>query len=202
MRTKNAVIYIHGKSGNVKEANHYKKFFSDKYEVIGFDYKSKFPWEAKTEFPKFFASIALRYSEIFLVANSIGAYYSMLSLANNPIKKAMFISPIVDMEKLILDMMAWSNVSEEQLYKEKVIATSFGEVLSWEYLSYVRNNPIVWNIPTGSLYAENDNMTSMDTIMKFANKIGANLTVMKNGEHWFHTEEQIIFLDNWFKKFI
>ena len=126
----------------------------------------------------------------------------MLSLANNPIKKAMFISPIVDMEKLILDMMAWSNVSEEQLYKEKVIATSFGETLSWEYLSYVRNNPIVWNIPTGILYAENDNMTSMDTIMKFANKIGANLTVMKNGEHWFHTEEQIIFLDNWFKKFI
>ena len=45
-------------------------------------------------------------------------------------------------------------------------------------------------------------MTSMDTIMKFANKIGANLTVMKNGEHWFHTEEQIIFLDNWFKKLI
>ncbi len=114
----------------------------------------------------------------------------------------MFISPIVDMEKLILDMMAWSNVSEEQLYKEKVIATSFGETLSWEYLSYVRNNPIVWDIPTGILYAENDNMTSMDTIMKFANKIGANLTVMKNGEHWFHTEEQIIFLDNWFKKFI
>ena len=87
MRTKNAVIYIHGKSGNVEEANHYKKFFSDKYEVIGFDYKSKFPWEAKTEFPKFFASIALRYSEIFLVANSIGAYYSMLSLANNLLKK-------------------------------------------------------------------------------------------------------------------
>ncbi|MGB2552376.1 hypothetical protein ACPF04_04285 [Campylobacter sp. MOP51] len=45
-------------------------------------------------------------------------------------------------------------------------------------------------------------MTSLETMTNFANKISANLTVMKNGEHWFHTEEQMIFLDNWFKKFI
>lgn len=27
----------------------------------------------------------------------------------------------------------------------------------------------------------------------------AQLTVMQNGEHWFHTEEQMRFLDNWIK---
>lgn len=199
---KNAVIYIHGKGGKAEEANRYKKFFSDEYDIIGFDYKSEFPWNAKEEFPKFLDSITLRYSEIFLIANSIGAYYSMLSLADSPIKKAMFISPIVDMEKLILNMLAWSNVTEEDLHKEKVIETSFGESLSWEYLSYVRNHPIIWHIPTHILYAENDTMTSLETITDFANKIGANLTVMKNGEHWFHTEAQMISLDNWFKEFI
>ncbi len=26
---------------------------------------------------------------------------------------------------------------------------------------------------------------------------GAELTVMPNGEHWFHTEEQMQFLDRW-----
>ncbi|MDO1509860.1 MULTISPECIES: hypothetical protein [unclassified Neisseria] len=199
---KNAVIYIHGKGGNVEEAEHYKKFFSDKYEVIGFDYKSEFPWEAKVEFPKFFDSITPQYCEISLIANSIGAYYSMLALADKSIKKAMFISPIVDMEKLILNMMARANVSEEELYKEKVIATSFGESLSWEYLSYVRNHPITWNISTNILYAGNDKITSLETMKNFANKIGANMMVMNNGEHWFHTEEQMTFLDNWFKKFI
>ena len=199
---KNAVIYIHGQGGNAEEANRYKKFLSDEYDVIGFDYKSEFPWEAKVEFPKFFDSITQHYGKIFLIANSIGAYYSMLSLSDSPIEKAMFISPIVDMEKLILNMMAQSTVTEEDLHKEKVIETSFGETLSWEYLSYVRNHPITWHIPTHILYAENDNMTSLKIMTDFANKIGAHLTVMNNGEHWFHTEEQMIFLDNWLKAFI
>lgn len=39
-------------------------------------------------------------------------------------------------------------------------------------------------------------------MMNFANKIGATVTVMNHGEHWFHTEEQMNFLDKWFKKFI
>ena len=40
-------------------------------------------------------------------------------------------------------------------------------------------------------------MTSRDTITAFADRIGAPLTVMENGEHWFHTEEQMRFLDAW-----
>ena len=199
---KNAVIYIHGKSGNAEEANHYRKFFNDEYEVIGFDYKSEFPWEAKKEFSKFFDYINLQYGSITLIANSIGAYYAMLSLADKSIEKAMFISPIVDMEHVILNRMTLSKVSEKALYEEKVIKTSFGETLSWEYLSYVRTHLITWNVPTNILYAENDTITSFETITNFANSIGATLTIMNDGEHWFHTEEQIIFLDNWFKKFI
>ena len=186
---KNAVIYIHGKGGNSNEAYYYKKFFSDEYDVIGFDYKSELPWEAKVEFPKFFDSLVLKYREISLIANK-------------PIKKAMLISPIVDMEKLILNMMARLNISEEQLYKEKIITTSLNESLSWEYFSYVRNHPITWNISSHILYAGNDNITSLETMRNFANHIGASMTVMHNGEHWFHTEEQLAFLDNWFQKVI
>lgn len=154
------------------------------------------------EFPDFFDLATSQYNKIYLIANSIGAYYSMLSLANKSIEKAMFISPIVDMEKVILNMMAQSNISEENLRKRKEITTSSGTHLSWRYLSHARNNPIIWNIPTHILYAENDNITSLETMMNFANKIGATVTVMNHGEHWFHTEEQMNFLDNWFRKFI
>ena len=199
---KNAVIYIHGQGGNEKEADYYKKFFDSKHVIIGFDYKSRFPWEAQLEFPDFFDLATSQYNKIYLIANSIGAYYSMLSLANKSIEKAMFISPIVDMEKVILNMMAQSNISEENLHKRKEITTSSGTHLSWRYLSHARNNPIIWNIPTHILYAENDNITSLETMMNFANKIGATVTVMNHGEHWFHTEEQMNFLDKWFKKFI
>ncbi|UTC61906.1 alpha/beta hydrolase [Treponema sp. OMZ 787] len=195
---KKVAVYIHGKSGSADEARHYEKFFSDTYDVKGFDYKSELPWEAKSEFQKYFADISLKYDGILLIANSIGAYFSLISLSGI-IEKAMFISPIVDMEKLILDIMQKADVSEKELSLKKVINTPFGESLSWEYLSYVRDNPITWNIPTSILYGKSDNITSLKTIRNFAGKINADLTVMENGEHWFHTEEQMTFLDNWFK---
>ena len=197
---KNAVIYVHGKGGNAEEANHYKQFFDDDFEIIGFDYKSLKPWDAKIEFVNYFNSIISKYNKIYLIANSIGAYFSLISLADMPIEKAMLISPIVDMERIILNMMKCENITEDELILKKEIETSFGESLSWQYLSYVRKNTIHWDIPTNILFAGNDNMTSIKTMTDFANKINAKLTTMKDGEHWFHTEEQMIFLDKWFKE--
>ena len=199
---KKAVIYIHGKGGSIDEANHYKKIFNDDYEVIGFDYKSELPWQAKTEFQKYFDFIIPKYDEILLIGNSIGAYFSMLSLSEKPIKRAIFISPVVNMENVILNRMKLANVSEEELKAKKVINASFGEPLSWEYLSYVRNNPITWNTPTSILYGRKDNITSFKVMDNFANKINADLTILDNGEHGVHTNEQMKFLDNWFKKMI
>mgnify|MGYP000907149944 CR=1 FL=1 len=199
---KNAVIYVHGKGGNAEESNHYKQFFDDNFEIIGFDYKSLNPWDAKIEFINYFNTIISKYNKIYLIANSIGAYFSLISLTDMPIEKAMLISPIIDMESIILNMMKCENITEDKLMSEKEIETSFGEPLSWEYLSYVRKNTIHWDIPTNILFADNDNMTSVDTMTNFANKINANLTTMKDGEHWFHTDEQMNFLANWFKEII
>ena len=196
---KNVIVYVHGKGGNAEEANYYRKFFNDDFDIIGFDYKSENPWDAKAEFSDYFDSIIPEYNKTILIANSIGVYFSLISLADKKIEKAMLISPIVDMERLILDMMTWANVSEEELSIKKEIETPFGETLSWEYLSYVRKNPIYWNIPTEILYAEKDTMTSISTMTDFSEKINANITVMSGGEHWFHTKEQMDFLDNWIK---
>lgn len=66
----------------------------------------------------------------------------------------------------------WANVTEEELRIKKEIPTEFGE---------------------------KDNLTSIETISEFAGRIGASLTVMKDGEHWFHTEEQMEFLDEWLR---
>ena len=72
-------------------------------------------------------------------------------------------------------------------------------MLSWEYLSYVREHPINWSIPTEILYAGLDDLTSRETVTAFAETHGAWLTVMENGEHWFHTEEQMRVLNEWVK---
>lgn len=195
---KKLVIYIHGKDGSASEAKHYIPLFPE-YDITGFDYKSETPWETVKEFSDYFDTVSADYDSIILIANSIGAFFSLCSLNKKPIKKAFFISPIVNMEKLISDMMLWANVNEQELMEKKFIETSFGETLSWEYLMWVKNNPVVWNVPTEILYGSNDNLQSFDTINSFAEKFGANVTVMENGEHWFHTDEQMQFLDNWIK---
>ena len=194
------VIYIHGKGGSADESLHYKALFSD-CDVVGLNYTAQYPWEAKKEFQSYFDFICKHYKSVQIVANSIGAYFAMNALSEKQIKKAYFISPIVNMEQLIADMMRWANVTEDELRDKKEIKTTFGETLSWEYLCYVRRNPIKWKIPTNILFGEKDNLTSYATISEFAKQTKATLTVMKNGEHWFHTEEQMKFLDEWINKF-
>lgn len=199
---KKAILYVHGKGGNAAEKDFYGNLCGQ-YDVFGLDYKSDTPWDAKKEFPTLFESICGEYDDVTLIANSIGAFFSMYSLADAPeISNALFISPIVNMEKLICDMMTWANVTERQLESKGEIPTDFGETLSWKYLCYVRQNPIFWNKPTKLLYAEKDNLTSLDTVTEFAKSHNCPLTVMKNGEHWFHTEEQLEFLAEWIKNSI
>lgn len=191
-------IYIHGKSGSAEEATHYLSLFPN-ITVFGFDYSSQTPWEAKEEFSSYYDTLSDEYHSITVIANSIGAYFTMCALSNRQINRAFFISPVVDMERLITDMMGSVNVTEEELQTEGTIQTSFGEELSWEYLSYVRSHPVTWNVPTDILYGSKDNLTSIDTITAFTKAHHASLTVMEDGEHWFHTEEQMRFLDDWIK---
>lgn len=198
-KMKNVVIYIHGKGGSTSESEHYKPLFPDR-DVIGLDYKTFTPWETGKEIHIAVEKLKKEYESVILIANSIGAYFSMHSNIDSLIEKAYFISPIVDMEKLITNMMTWANVTEDELKQQGVIHTDFGEDLSWEYLCYICNHPIKLDCPTAILYGSRDNLTSYDTIKSFAEKHHADLTVMENGEHWFHTEEQMMFLDKWIKR--
>ncbi len=192
------VVYVHGKDGSAAESQHYKALFPGS-EVIGLDYRTFTPWETGREIKQAIEALREKFNDVILVANSIGAFFSMNGGLDGLVKKAYFISPIVDMEKLITDMMNWANVTEDELEKQGVIPTSFGEDLSWKYLTYVRTHPISWNVPTRILYGSEDTMTSLKTIQEFAQKHQAVLTVMEKGEHWFHTAAQMKFLDDWIK---
>lgn len=198
---KKLVVYLHGKGGSAEEAAHYKPLFPGR-DVIGLDYQAQTPWDAREELIPLMESFRREYDSISLIANSVGAFFALSSLAHQPLEQALLISPVVDMEQLIGDMMKWANVTETQLMEQGQIETAFGETLSWEYLCYVRAHPIRWAIPTSILYGGQDHLTSFETISRFSNRIGAELTVMPKGEHWFHTDEQMAFLDAWIRRAI
>lgn len=195
---KKGIIYIHGKGGNAAEAEHYKGLFP-KYDVAGLEYSAQTPWEAREEFTRFFDEFLSYHTSVSVAAVSIGALFAMHALWDRQVEKAYFISPIVDMERLITDMMNCAGISESELWDKKVIETPFGETLSWEYLTWVRNSPITWRVPTDILYGEKDSLQSEDTVSDFAVRYGCSMTVMPKGEHWFHTAEQTAFLDKWIK---
>lgn len=196
---KHLVIYVHGKGGSADEAEHYRPLFPG-CEVVGFDYGARTPWEAREEFPRFFDPLRAERGPLTLIANSIGAFLSMSALSERQIDRALFVSPVVDMEKLISDMMGRANVTEDELRARREIPTEFGETLSWGWLCDVRRHPLRWAVPTRILYGERDNLTSPETMTAFAARIGALLTVMPGGEHWFHTPDQMAFLDRWIQE--
>lgn len=202
-------LFIHGRNGQKEEAERFAEIACPKgYQVMSFDlpehgerineHGTFDPWHAVPEFRTILSEARKRWNHISVRANSIGAYFSMLSFAGEPIDRYLFVSPILDMEQLIGNMMLWSGVTEERLKKEKIIPTNFGETLSWEYLSYVREHRIIaWNVPTSILYGTEDNLTDRKTVDAFAGRFSCELTVMEGGEHWFHTPEQLEVLGRW-----
>ena len=195
---KQVLLYIHGKGGNAQEAGRYRPL-CPAYEVVGVDYQGELPWQVGGQLRAAYEQARRQGALVTVLANSIGAYFAMDALQQCPLERALFVSPILDMEQLILDQMRWAGVSEEALRERGEISTGLGEPLSWRYLCYVRARPLVWETPTEILYAGRDALTSRLTVDAFVRSHHARLTVMENGEHWFHTAEQLAFLDGWLK---
>lgn len=142
-----------------------------------------------------------RWSKISLFACSLGAYFSLLEYANEPLHQALFLSPVVDMQRMIANMMTWFEVTEEQLQKLGEIPTPMGETLYWDYYCYVKEHPIEhWNCDTAILYGENDNLCERDTIDSFAEHFSCQLEVVSGAEHFFHTPEQLASYSAWLEK--
>ena len=151
---KELAVYIHGKGGSAGESEHIKPLFPE-CEVVGLDYRTFTPWETGKEIREAVTKLKAEYDSIVLIANSIGAFFSMNAGIDAMIRRAYFISSVVDMEQLILNMM------------------------SWEYLCYVREHPVSWAVPTRILYGSRDNLTPYETISAFAKAHNAELTVWK-----------------------
>lgn len=144
-----------------------------------------------------------RWNQISLFANSMGAYFSLLAYKDVQFQNAWFLSPLVDMRRVIENMMMWFEISEERLEKEQIIPTPIGQTLYWDYYTYVKEHPVnTWNVPTEILYGSKDDISDFDTISKFAEQFSCKLKIIQDAEHYFHTEEQLKELDDWLEEVV
>ena len=207
-------IFVHGKYSKKEEAEDFANVATSfGYQVLSFD----LPEHGERENQQYkctaqngmhdlgiiYRSIKNKYKSISLCACSLGAYFSLIAYQNIEFSNCLFISPILNMEQLIQNMMLWSNIAEEELREKGEIETSFGETLSWDYYQYVRNHPIKkWSNKTFILYGGNDNLTERNVLNSFAEKYNCNIDILNGGEHYFHTQEQLEYLGNWIIKVI
>jgi len=205
-------LYIHGRHSRKEEAEQFANIaVKSDYQVLSFDLpehgeraNEQYPCSAQNgvhDLKEIYSFVKNKYNNISLYACSLGAYFSLLAFQNVTFNRCLLLSPILDMERLIQNMMNWSGISEEELKKRREYETSFGETLSWDYYEYVRNNQVIkWNSPTFILYGENDNLTEKNILDSFSEKYHCTVDIMPNGEHYFHTEEQLNYLENWLEK--
>ncbi len=146
------------------------------------------------------AYVKKHWKHVCLFANSMGAYFSMVAYQNERIERAWFLSPLVDMRRMIENMMKWFQVSEKRLKDEKKIDTPMGKTLYWDDYCYVKEHSIDhWNVPTYILCGAKDTTCEEDTIQAFLHKFpNATMQLAEGSEHYFHTEYDLEMLKKWF----
>lgn len=150
-----------------------------------------------------FSYAKTRWKDLNLFACSMGAYFSLLAYHEIGFKKALFLSPVVDMGRIIRNMMMWFQVTPERLEKEGTIDTPIGQKLYWDYFCYVLDHPVnSWKVDTSILYGAKDNLVEFDTISNFTEKFHCKLEIMESGEHYFHTDEHLQRFRMWLQSHI
>ena len=207
-RSRRVYLYVHGKNGSAAEAARFARTAClAGWQVLAVDLpehgtrknspEKLVPWVVTRELQAVYARMHPVWKHIRVYGVSIGAWFAMQALQTQTPEKALLVSPMVDMEKLILALMQQAGVTEEQLHAAGEIPTDFGETLSWPYLCWVREHPLQWHTPTQVLYGDKDALTSRAVMERFRRQSGAHLTILQGGEHWFHTPVQLAALESW-----
>lgn len=141
-----------------------------------------------------------RWKQVSLYGCSLGAFFSLHACGGYPFQKCLFQSPVLDMVYLIRQMMAWFDISETRLEREREIDTPI-DVLSWRYWQYVRAHPVErWDIPTCILYGGKDDLQSRQVVEDFAGRFGCRLRVSEKSRHPFMEEGDLPVVEAWLRE--
>ena len=115
------ICFLHGQMGHKEEAETFARTACPKgYQVLSIDLpghgerrdrgEELAPWTAAPDIRAALDWAGRRWKSISLRANSIGAYFAMLAF--DAPDRALLVSPILDMEELILTMLSRAGATE------------------------------------------------------------------------------------------
>ena len=215
-KSKKVYIAVHGNMSNKEDdgiAILAEKVVSKGYQLLSFDLPEHGERIDKKEYLCRFKNCVKDlksiieyakslYDEINIWACSMGAYFSLVACKEEKICKALFLSPIVNM-KFLIDNMMTGDITKEMLREKKIIKNDYGQTLYWDDYEFVENNLIEkWNADTYILYGDKDVLQEEKILKNFCNRFNCKLTVVENGEHYFHTKEQIDKYIDWLDEII
>ena len=176
-------LFVHGLHGRKEEALAFAEVAVPKgYQVFSIDLPvERKPWEVMPLLNEVRDYLYENWKNVSVRANSIGSWFSLLSFQNKKVDQAMLVSPILDMKKYI----------ELMPHRED------------DYYEWVVNKPIThWDTPTFILRPEVDLIVSKETGRDFISQHQCQVTIMPDGEHWFHTPNQLAYLKAWEEKIV
>ncbi len=140
-----------------------------------------------------------RYAGVSLRTTSVGTYFSLLAAEAGDVvvEKCLAVSPLFDMVTMINGMMAANNVDEDRLWRERVIEVPGGQPLSWEYLTYAKENHVRASFPVHILCGEKDEVVPFETTKRFAEENAADITVIPGAKHWIHEIDEVAAMGEW-----
>ena len=180
-RSDKVFLFVHGLHGHKEEAHAFAEVAEPKgYQVLGIDLPlERKPWTVLPLLNEVREYLYKNWKFVSLRANSIGSWFSLLTFQGGKVERALFVSPLLDMKMFI----------EEQPSREE------------DYYKWVIKNPITqWDAPTYILRPEIDQIVSENVGSDFILQHRCQVTIMPDGEHWFHTPEQLAFLEEWEEK--
>lgn len=209
-----AYIHVHGKMSRKEEAREFAEIACSRgYQVVSFDlpehgertdpeYKCDI-WNGVRDLTTIHDYARSRWNTLSLFGCSLGACFSLFAFKDARFEKCLFHSPVLDMERLIRNMMTWFGTNEAELKERQEIPTPIGETLSWKYYTYVKENRVTrWSVPTRILCGTNDNLTEQEVFEDFARRFHCELEIVENGNHYFTTESELAALRDWYRRSI
>ena len=177
-KAENVILFVHGQGGNKEEAIRFAEIATPLgYQVIGIDLNvMDMPWNVLPRLWEVKHFLKENYNSISLRANSIGCWLSLLAFENEQIDKSLFVSPIPDMKSFIECL-----EQKDMKYYEWVVEH---QIEHWQNKTYI-------------LRPKNDLVVSDRVYEAFINKFACDVTTIEDGEHWFHTPEQLHRLGVW-----